>query len=209
MPIVAGRLLDMTTPQPNSEPRPEHADVRVGDKERTHVLELLSAHFADGYIDVHEFEERTGHAATARTRGDLDSLLKDLPSGNSLAAVLSLNPEVQEQQKSPHAVAPKSSDRELDELIQRGKTVQRLDSTIWTVAMVLFFVFMFLTEWSYFWLFPVAPVCVSIAVLAIYKLDDDEEEIYKEIADKEQSERAQRLRKAAERRRELEGKKHR
>ena len=40
---------------------------------------------------------------------------------------------------------------------------------------------------------------------AIYKLDDDEEEIYKEIADKEQSERAQRLRKAAERRRELEG----
>lgn len=195
----------MTTPQPNSEPRPEHADVRVGDKERTHVLELLSAHFADGYIDVNEFEERTGHAATARTRGDLDSLLKDLPSGNSLAAVPSLNPEVQEQQKSPHAVAPKSSDRELDELIQRGKTVQRLDSIIWTVAMVLFFVFMFLTEWSYFWLFPVAAVGGSIAVRAIYKLDDDEEEIYKEIADKEQSERAQRLRKAAERRRELEG----
>src|SRR5690625_3886337 len=99
MPIVAGRLLDMTTPQPNSKPRPEHADVRVGDKERTHVLELLSAHFADGYIDVNEFEERTGHAATARTRGDLDSLLKDLPSGNSLAAVPSLNPEVQEQDR--------------------------------------------------------------------------------------------------------------
>ena len=112
---------------------------------------------------------------------------------------------MQEQQKSPHAVAPKSSDRELDELIQRGKTVQRLDSAIWTVAMVLFFVFMFLTEWSYFWLFPVAAVGGSIAVRAIYKLDDDEEEIYKEIADKEQSERAQRLRKAAERRRELEG----
>ena len=63
MPINAVRLVFMSTPQPDSNPYSEHADVRVGDKERGHVLELLSAHFADGYIDVHEFDERTGHAA--------------------------------------------------------------------------------------------------------------------------------------------------
>lgn len=203
-PITAGRLLNMTTPQPYSDPSPDNAHFRVGDKERNHVLDLLSAHFADGYIDVHEFEERTGHAAIARTRGDLDTLLKDLPSGNSSAPAPNLDPELQERQSSPHKAVAKNSDRELEELINRGKKVQRLDSTIWTVAMILFFVFMFLTDWSYFWLFPVGAVGGSIAIRAFYKLDDDDEEIFNEINEKEQNERSKRLRKAAERRRELE-----
>lgn len=194
----------MTTPQPYPDPSPDNSHLRVGDKERNHVLELLSAHFADGYIDVNEFDERTGNAAVAQTRGDLDALLKDLPSGNSLAPAPNLDPSYQERESSPHAAVEKSSDRELEELVQRGKKVQRIDSVMWTVAIGLFFIFMFLTEWSYFWMFPVAAVGGSIILRAVYKLDDDEEEIFNEITEKEQSERSKRLRKAAERRRELE-----
>lgn len=203
MPINAVRLVFMSTPQPDSNPYSEHADVRVGDKERGHVLELLSAHFADGYIDVHEFDERTGHAAIAQTRGELDALLKDLPSSNSSAPSPNLDPHAQAQ-PSPHTPAAQSSDRELEELLSRGKKVQRLDTVIWTVAMVLFFVFMFAVNWSFFWIFPPIAVVGSIAVRSLYKLDDDEEEIFNEITEKEQSDRAKRLRQAADRRRELE-----
>ena len=194
----------MTTPQPNFDPGPENADLRVGDQERSHVLELLSAHFADGYIDVHEFEERTGHAAIARTRGDLDALLKDLPSGNSLAPAPNLNPDTQEQPKAAKSAVEKSSEGELEDLLERGKRVQRADSIVWAVGMALFFVSMFLLNWSYFWLFPIAAVGGSAVVRWVYRLDDDEEEIFNEIHEKEQTERTKRLRKAAERRRELE-----
>ena len=194
----------MTTPQPNFDPGPENADLRVGDQERSHVLELLSAHFADGYIDVHEFEGRTGHAAIARTRGDLDALLKDLPSGNSLAPAPNLNPDTQEQPKAAKSAVEKSSEGELEDLLERGKRVQRADSIVWAVGMTLFFVSMFLLNWSYFWLFPIAAVGGSAVVRWVYRLDDDEEEIFNEIHEKEQSERTKRLRKAAERRRELE-----
>lgn len=194
----------MTTPQPNFDPGPENADLRVGDQERSHVLELLSAHFADGYIDVHEFEERTGHAAIARTRGDLDALLKDLPSGNSLAPAPNLNPDTQEQPKATQSAVEKSSEGELEDLLERGKRVQRADSIVWAVGMALFFVSMFLLNWSYFWLFPIAAVGGPAVVRWVYRLDDDEEEIFNEIHEKVQSERTKRLRKAAERRRELE-----
>ena len=194
----------MTTPQPNFDPGPENADLRVGDQERSHVLELLSAHFADGYIDVHEFEERTGHAAIARTRGDLDALLKDLASGNSLAPAPNLNPDTQDQPKAAQSAVEKSSEGELEDLLERGKRVQRADSIVWAVGMTLFFVSMFLLNWSYFWLFPIAAVGGSAVVRWVYRLDDDEEEIFNEIHEKEQTERTKRLRKAAERRRELE-----
>ena len=46
-------------------------DIRVGDAERHNALDLLSTHFANGLIDINEFEDRTGKAAVARTRGGL------------------------------------------------------------------------------------------------------------------------------------------
>ena len=35
-------------------------DIRVGDAERHNALDLLSTHFANGLIDINEFEDRTG-----------------------------------------------------------------------------------------------------------------------------------------------------
>ena len=55
-------------------------EIRVGDAERSDALDRLGTLFADGYLDVAEFEERTGQAAVARTRGELSMLFDDLPA---------------------------------------------------------------------------------------------------------------------------------
>ena len=55
-------------------------EIRVSDAERSEALDRLGTLFADGYLDVGEFEERTGQAAVARTRGELSMLFDDLPA---------------------------------------------------------------------------------------------------------------------------------
>lgn len=55
-------------------------EIRVGDAERSDALDRLGTLFANGYLDVGEFEERTGQAAVACTRGELSMLFDDLPA---------------------------------------------------------------------------------------------------------------------------------
>ena len=57
----------------------ERAGLRVSDAERDAVAGALAEHLKDGRLDAAEFDERVGRAVTARTRGDLDRLLADLP----------------------------------------------------------------------------------------------------------------------------------
>ncbi|MDQ2587165.1 DUF1707 SHOCT-like domain-containing protein [Saccharothrix yanglingensis] len=54
-------------------------DIRIGDAEREHALELLGEHLGQGRLTVDEFGERSARVATARTRGDLLELFADLP----------------------------------------------------------------------------------------------------------------------------------
>jgi hypothetical protein len=55
------------------------AGLRVSDAERDAVAEELARHLQDGRLDAAEFDERVGRAMAARTQGDLDGLLADLP----------------------------------------------------------------------------------------------------------------------------------
>ncbi|MFD7659458.1 DUF1707 domain-containing protein [Actinosynnema sp. NPDC059797] len=55
-------------------------DIRIGDAEREHALELLGTHLGEGRLTVDEFGERSARVATARTRGDLCALFADLPA---------------------------------------------------------------------------------------------------------------------------------
>ena len=55
------------------------AGLRVSDAERDAVAAELADHLKDGRLDAAEFDERVGQAVTAKTRGDLDRLLTDLP----------------------------------------------------------------------------------------------------------------------------------
>lgn len=61
-----------------SEVMPE---VRVGDRERGEVDALLQAALSDGALDLSEYDERAARCWAARTRNELDLLLRDLPVG--------------------------------------------------------------------------------------------------------------------------------
>lgn len=54
-------------------------DIRVSDDERSHVLKLLEKATGRGLIDLGEYTERSAKVISARTRGDLNAVLMDLP----------------------------------------------------------------------------------------------------------------------------------
>lgn len=57
----------------------EAPDIRVSQQERERVVDLLRGHAGEGRLDLDELEQRVEAALAARTRGDLDALLADLP----------------------------------------------------------------------------------------------------------------------------------
>ncbi len=57
------------------------SDVRASDAEREAVVGRLNQAVGEGRLAVDEFSQRLEQAYAARTRGDLDSLLRDLPDG--------------------------------------------------------------------------------------------------------------------------------
>ncbi len=65
-------------------------DIRVSDDERSHVLGLLEKATGRGLIDIGEYTERSAKVISARTRGDLNAVLMDLPgleiAGRSIEA---------------------------------------------------------------------------------------------------------------------------
>lgn len=54
-------------------------EIRVSDQERDRVVELLSEHASSGRLTLAEHEERTEQALAAKTRAELDTLVRDLP----------------------------------------------------------------------------------------------------------------------------------
>jgi hypothetical protein len=54
-------------------------DLRASDAEREHAVDQLRRHAAEGRLDFDEFEQRVAEALAARTRGDLEPVLRELP----------------------------------------------------------------------------------------------------------------------------------
>jgi hypothetical protein len=52
---------------------------RAGDADRNRIADLLKEAHAVGYLTLEEVDERLGIALAARTRGELDRLVADLP----------------------------------------------------------------------------------------------------------------------------------
>ncbi|EUA34247.1 hypothetical protein I553_7430 [Mycobacterium xenopi 4042] len=57
----------------------ELADLRISDADRNGTLRRLHNAVALGLIDINEFEQRSSQVSYARTRGELDGLVGDLP----------------------------------------------------------------------------------------------------------------------------------
>lgn len=55
-------------------------DMRVGDAEREATAAELREHYASGRLTLDELNDRIDRAFAAKTRGDLDALMRDLPS---------------------------------------------------------------------------------------------------------------------------------
>lgn len=175
-----GRRLKSSDMSSNFEP----SEIRVGDAERTAALDQLGQHFANGYLNVDEFEERTSKAAVARTRADVESLFGDLPASE----------QVGEKQ---------SSSTELDDMLERKKKLDRAIGLLWSVTMVAFFVGLFVLDWDYFWVvFPIAGLA-TWGLYEFYGISDEEDEVLEGIIEDEGLSRAERLRIEHERRKEL------
>jgi hypothetical protein len=54
-------------------------DMRAGDEDRDRTITVLREAFAEGRLTQDEFQERLGKAQEARTYGELDALVTDLP----------------------------------------------------------------------------------------------------------------------------------
>lgn len=58
---------------------PGSGGYRVGDADRNHTADLLKEAHAAGYLTLEEVDQRLSAALAARTRGQLDRLVADLP----------------------------------------------------------------------------------------------------------------------------------
>ncbi|MDK8878902.1 DUF1707 domain-containing protein [Corynebacterium sp. MSK008] len=160
-------------------------EIRVGDAERSDALDRLGTLFADGYLDVGEFEERTGQAAVARTRGELSVLFDDLPA-------------------EPAALEKRTpSEIELDEKLAAKR---KMDTAIYTTligGLAVYFVLQIGLDLDYAWVvWPVMGI-LAVAWYAIFDISHEEYKVLEELLEKERADRAERLKLAAERRKEL------
>jgi len=78
----------------------EPADVRIGDRDRQAAIDALSRHTGQGRLTLDEFSDLAGRVYAARTRGDLDDLLSELPSDEPRHVAPSAAPEQAQRQRS-------------------------------------------------------------------------------------------------------------
>lgn len=57
----------------------EHRNMRASDADRAHIAEQLRRATDEGRLLAHEFDDRLGQALNARTYGELDAIVADLP----------------------------------------------------------------------------------------------------------------------------------
>src|ERR1700741_1193733 len=62
----------------------QQVEFRISDADRNGTLRRLHNAVALGLIDIDEFEDRSPRGSTARTRGELDTLVGDLPGPGAI-----------------------------------------------------------------------------------------------------------------------------
>lgn len=76
--MAPGSPSDKTAAMPDG-PEPPAAAIRVSDQDREAAAAQLRRYVSDGSLTLDEFADRVGVALGARTRGELDTVLVDLP----------------------------------------------------------------------------------------------------------------------------------
>ncbi|MGJ0184000.1 DUF1707 domain-containing protein [Corynebacterium glyciniphilum] len=183
--------------------------LRLSDNDRIHAMSALGTHFADGRLDEHEFNERSGAVAEARTVGELRPLFTDLPGGlpfDEKGTAVAVPGQDAAALDGPGAeLSPRDPEAdEVESLRKRGNLVQTIDGVVLGVTLVTFLVLQFVFHMSYAWIvWPSLAVTLSVPRILL-KYSDEDEELFEEIKEAEQETRKERLRRAAERMHELE-----
>lgn len=92
------------------------ADIRISNAERDEAVETLGVHLSTGRLELAEFEERSGRAAAARTRGELEELFTDLPAPHP--DLSSATPPAPLIQKAGQLVTDPAGRRKSKELVE-------------------------------------------------------------------------------------------
>ena len=95
-------MADASNPQGQREPGtgPELTQ-RVADADRDRTVNALREHVVEGRLTLDEFSERMGAALQARTRGELDAVMADLPASEQRNRVgSSVTPQVPSPRKT-------------------------------------------------------------------------------------------------------------
>lgn len=171
-----------------------HDELRLSDNERMTALQALGTHYAEGRLDITEFNDRTEKAAVARTLGELRPLFDDLPGGIPFQAG-SLTPQLPVAQ-------PSDASQELMELKKKGELVQRLDVVFSVVGGGLFFLGLML-GWHYSWLGMLAAGGAMMLSRAALKFNESDEKTFEKLAKQEDKDRQKRLLEADNRIKEL------
>lgn len=154
---------------------------RVGDADRSAALERLGTYFADGYLDLQEFDDRTGRAATARTRADLEAVFADLP---------------QQRQETNTDIAAMLA-------LRRKRDITC--ALVGVAGFVTFLLLQFVMAPAFaFIAFPITSALIGITYMS-FGISDEEEKELARLDKQAKRERAERLRVAGERRKELGG----
>jgi hypothetical protein len=82
-------------------------NVRVGDADRDAVAAQLREHYADGRLTLEELNERLDQAFAAKTKADLNTVMRDLPQGTRPAAGMPYGGTAWQGQARPGPMTPK------------------------------------------------------------------------------------------------------
>ena len=133
----------------------DQRNFRVGDADRRRVADILQGHYVAGRLSSDELAERVRQAMAARTNGDLDALLQDLPRLST--------PPAEQPDPIPQPLPPKHA-------APRGQRDVRLHGTSYALVMLLLVaIWLLTTPGGYFW--PIWPMlgwglAVALHVLA-------------------------------------------
>jgi len=82
-------------------------NVRVGDADRDAVTAQLREHYADGRLTLEELNERLDQAFAAKTKADLNTVMRDLPQGTRPTAGMPYGGTAWQGPASPGPMAPR------------------------------------------------------------------------------------------------------
>lgn len=191
----------------------------LSDAERLLALTALGDHYAAGRLDDPEFHARSGDVAAARTLGQLHGSFGDLPGGTPLTSVdgmiaqsaaggggemvvSSSSPGSLGSQGSAAAMA-RGSDADLEDLRKRGRLVETLSGVVVGLTLITFLVLQVVVGWQYAWIvWPSLALTLGLPRL-ILRYSDSDEKAYSTLKKAEEKARADRLRAATNRIRDL------